>query len=151
MKGISPLIGFVLIIAISVAAIGIAMNIGTPAIERSKEIIIYEEGKTNLKLIDGAINEILQEGDGSSRKINLKITDGKYIVNNRKVEFIMTTNRGIVAPDIVKEEDGLTVETVGNEITVYIEYDFDFVDDKEIIKGTEQIIISNQDDRVSIS
>ncbi|MBU3905059.1 MAG: hypothetical protein KJ906_02850 [Nanoarchaeota archaeon] len=160
MKAISPLIGFVLVMAISIAAISIAMNVGTPAIERSKEILIYEEGKNNLKLIDGAINEVLQEGDGSSRKVSLKFSDGKYNVVDNRIEFFMITKQGIISHEecqsnedieCVIEEDGVSIDVLGNEIRAYIEYDFDFIDDKEIVNGAEYLIISNQNDQISIS
>ncbi len=126
------------------------MNVGTPAIERSKEIIIFEEGKSNLKLLDGAINEVLQEGDGSSRKVALKINYGSYIITNRTMKFVMTTSQGIIAPDIQKEEDGLSVETIGAEITVYIEYDFD-LEDKEFSKGIQSVFVKNDSGKISIS
>ena len=160
MKAISPLIGFVLIIAISIAAISIAMNIGTPAIERSKEVLMYEEGKNNLKLIDGAINEVLQEGDGSSRKVSLKITDGSYSIYDNTVEFIMITKQGIISHDecksnedieCVTEDDGLSIDVQGNEITVYIEYDFNFVEDKEFGTGSHDMFITNDNGFVLIS
>lgn len=148
MKGVSPLVGFVLIIAISVSAITIAMNIGMPAIERSKEIILYEEGKDNLKIIDAAINQVLQEGDGSARIVRLKGT-GDYFVNGNNVEFVMETKQGIIAPDIEKEEDGLLIKTVGNQITVYLEYDFTLsidqnqLTDKTYIRNDDGVIMFN--------
>ena len=55
MKGVSVLVAAVLVIAISIAAVTIALNVGNPAIERSKEILVYNEGKENILIIDNAI------------------------------------------------------------------------------------------------
>jgi len=149
MKGISPLVGFVLVIAISVSAIAIAMNVGNPAIERSQEILIYNEGINNLKLIDSAINEVMQEGDGSSRKVNLKVTDGIYNVYSGEISFTMTTNQGIVADGVEKEEDGVNIEADNGEILMYIDYSFSINGDNEYYSGSHEVFVINENGKIT--
>ncbi|MBU3896682.1 MAG: hypothetical protein KJ697_01990 [Nanoarchaeota archaeon] len=161
MKGVSVLIAFVLVIVISVAALTIALNIGNPTIEKSKEIIILNEGKSNLKIIDSTINQVLQEGDGSSRRLSISVSGGTYNIKNNRLEFVMDTKYQIVSETFSNEtvtdvpykviEDGLTVEATAGKILVYIEYKFDFVNTARLERGTNSILISNKDGDIQIN
>lgn len=151
MKGISPLIAAVLVIAISISAIAVALNIGNPSIERSKEILILDEGKSNLRLIDSSINQVLQEGDGSSRKITLKVTSGTYRIYDNMIEFEMQTNQQIVGSGVVVEEDILSITASTNKITASVSYNFNFIGEKRFGQGTHMLIISNSGGDIEIS
>lgn len=151
MKGISPLIAAVLIIAISVSAIAVALSIGNPSIQRSKEILILNEGKDNLKLIDNAVNEVLEEGNGSSRKLTVHVTGGKYTISGNIAEFEMDTSEQVVGVGIERSEDVVYVEGSKNKIRVYTEYEFDFIGEKTFGQGTYMLVIANDDGDIVIS
>ena len=151
MKGVSVLVAAVLVIAISIAAITIALNVGNPAIAKSKEVLLFNEGKENLLIIDNAINQVLQEGDGSSRKISLQVADGKYTIGNGYIEFVMDTPNQIIGEDVSRTEDILEIEEYEGEIYVWVDYDFDFVEEKILYSGTHQLIISNQGGDIAVS
>ncbi|MDD5416785.1 MAG: hypothetical protein PHU12_02300 [Candidatus Aenigmarchaeota archaeon] len=151
MKGISVLIAFVLVIVISIAAVTIALNIGNPAIDKSKEILVLNEGKSNIKVIDNAINQVLQEGDGSSRKITVGVTGGSYTISKNRVEFAMDTNAQIIASGVSGMEDGIYVEVTDGKIRGYVEYNFDFVGTTEFGKGLNTLLISNEGGSIKVT
>lgn len=151
MKGLSTLVAFVLVIVISISALIIALNIGNPAIEKSKEILILNEGKGNLKVLDNTINQVLQEGDGSSRRITLSVTGGTYNIENRTIEFIMDTKQQIVAPGVNGLEDGVFIEASEGKIRAYILYNFDFVGSARFERGLNNMLITNQVGKIKIN
>jgi hypothetical protein len=65
MKGVDALIASVLIILISITAIFIALQYGRPSTDKAKEILLMQEGKGNLVSIDGAVNDVITEGENS--------------------------------------------------------------------------------------
>ncbi len=151
MKGVSVLVAYVLVIVISVSAIALALNIGNPAIERSQEILILNEGKENLKIIDNAIDQVMAEGDGSSRELSVGVGGGRYIVEGNTITFEMTTNQQIIAPGVSGSEDDIYIEASEMMITAQITYPFDFVGEKEFGKGLNNLVIANQAGQIKIT
>lgn len=151
MKGVSVLIAFVMVIAISTAAVAIALSIGNPAIEKSKEIIVLNEGKANLKIIDSKINEVLQEGDGSSRKVTLNVNGGLYNIEKNRVTFTMETQQQIIDDGVSGFRDGVYIEATPGKILVYLEYVEDFIGTKLFGNGFNDVVITNQNGQVKIS
>jgi len=84
MKGISPLIGFVLTIFLITVAVAVALSVVKPTIDRSKAYMIYSESIQNLQLLDSAIREVASEAEGSKRTVLLTVTDGEYRINTSK-------------------------------------------------------------------
>ncbi len=76
MKGVSPLISMVLVIAFGFAAMGIVLTVVNPLLDRAKDSGIVNEGVQNMQLIDSAIKAVGSEAKGSKRTIHMKITEG---------------------------------------------------------------------------
>jgi hypothetical protein len=139
-----------MIIAISVAAITLALSIGNPSIEKSKEILLLDQGKANLKVIDSAINQVQQEGSGSSREITLNVMGGNYYIGGKNVTFTMETNQQIISSGVARYEDSIYVEAFEGKIVAHIEYAFEFSGEKILEKGTHSLVISNQNGKIKI-
>jgi len=151
MKGVSVLVAFVLVIAIATAAVAVALSIGNPAIEKSKEIIILNEGKANLKILDSKINEVLQEGDGSSRKVTLSVNGGLYNIEKNRINFTMDTQQQIIADGVSGYRDGVYIEVTSGKILVYLDYAKDFIGTKSFGSGLNDVIITNQNGQIKIN
>jgi len=156
MKGVDTLVAFILVIVISVAALTIALNIGNPTIERSKEILILNEGKSNLKIIDSTIGQVLQEGDGSSRRLSITVTGGTYYISSSSIEFKMDTKYQIVNETLnglpyYVVEDGISVEASRGKIYLYVDYLFNFVNNARFERGANSILISNKAGSIQIN
>jgi len=66
MKGVSVIIAAVIVIIISITAMFLALQIGTPGTDRAKEILLMQEGKNTLISIDNAVKSVSEEGQGST-------------------------------------------------------------------------------------
>jgi hypothetical protein len=146
LKGVSNLVSAILITIIVIGAISLVLNMGTPAIDRSKEILLYKEGKNNLKLVDNSIKQVL-EGEGSTRSLSLSITDGNYYVheNNDTIMFVMNSASQIVGIDVSKTEDGVNI--TGKPGIIYFSIDYDNIDVVGGVifgKGSHSLKIKNQ-------
>ncbi|MEM5854323.1 MAG: hypothetical protein QW228_08210, partial [Candidatus Aenigmatarchaeota archaeon] len=86
-KGISPLIGIVMMILISVTAIYLGLAIIRPTVEKAYEQALINEADQNLKLLDNVIREVASEGVGSLRTVILKVSDGSYKLINTSGNF----------------------------------------------------------------
>ncbi|MFQ6020764.1 MAG: archaellin/type IV pilin N-terminal domain-containing protein [Candidatus Aenigmatarchaeota archaeon] len=146
MKGISPLISSLLLIAITVSAIILVLHLGTPATERTKEILLLREGKTNLKSIDNYVKDVSQEGEGSTRSLTLSISDGEYYIDaeNETLRFIMQTKYQIIGAGVSKIEDGVNITGKIGYVYLTIDYDeINITNGGQFGKGSYNLLIKN--------
>jgi hypothetical protein len=147
MKGVDALIAMVLIIAISITAIFIALQSSNPSTSRAKEVLLLQEGKDNLITIDGAVKNVIGEGEGSTRVINLAISGGSYDVDNStsSVVFSMESRAQIVGDGVSKIEDGINITGASGRVYLNLSYDsVNIVDSRSFGKGRRAITIRNE-------
>jgi hypothetical protein len=146
MKGVDALIASVLIIAISITAIFIALQLGNPSTERVKEILLMQEGKNNLITIDNSVKNILAEGEGSTRALRLSISGGYYTIDNttNSVLFSMESRAQIVGEGVSKIENGINITGAAGMVHLSLQYNSIQVTGRgEIGRGTRTITIRN--------
>jgi hypothetical protein len=146
MKGIHPIIGAVLVIIISVSIIAIVLELGKPATQRIREILLFNEGKNNLKLIKNYVDSVIEEGEGSSRIPSLSVTDGSYVIDPNKdiVTFSMETKEQIFGVGVSKIEDGINITGSVNKITMVLNLsNVDVTEGGTFGKGKHKILIKN--------
>ena len=76
MKGLSPLVSMVLVIAFGFAAMTIVLTVVNPMLDRAKDAGIVNEATQNMQLLDAAIKSVASEARGSKRTVHIKITEG---------------------------------------------------------------------------
>ena len=93
MKGVEPLIAAVFIIIISIAGIAIVLESSQPSVSRLQEISLLEEAKKILTQIDNALRTVGEEGEGSTRVLQLSVSGGNYVIDTDKdvVTFSMNS------------------------------------------------------------
>ena len=118
MKGLSPIVAAIFVLAISVTSVVIVLRVGLPAIDESQEFAVLTEAKGVLLSIDNAIREVASEGEGSTRRLNLRITGGTYFIDNvtDEVRFELESESGIIEPCTNVKEGRITINT-GGDIT----------------------------------
>lgn len=147
MRGVSPIIGVVLIIAITISAIVLTLNISQPAVDKTKEILIMQEGKSILLDINNAVNSVLTEGNMSTRLLQFRILGGSLKIDgdNDAVSFSMNSPGQIVGIGISKMEDGINI--TGSPGLVNLNLTFDSVDilgDMDLGRGSRRLTIRNE-------
>jgi hypothetical protein len=95
MKAISPLIGFVLTIFVSVMTIGLVYFGIKPAIERSIANNVMSEARGNLELLVSTIERIASGAEGSKSVVSLSVSDGEYLIDKNSNTVIFTFNPSI--------------------------------------------------------
>ncbi len=76
MKGLSPLVSMVLVIAFGFAAMTIVLTIVNPMLDRARDSGMVNEATQNMQLIDSAIKAVASESRGSKRTVHIRITEG---------------------------------------------------------------------------
>lgn len=143
MKGISQLISTVILFLITTTAIGIALLIGTPVIDKAKEAAIFNEAIQNVKVLDNIIREVSSEGKGSFRTLQMKVTGGEYKVNvkTNTIEFSQTIKSGILESGTFSKEGNVFI-AAGTSAKAST-YDLD-------LDGTVDMVLENEIMRVAL-
>ena len=147
MKGLHPLIGMVLVIAITIAAIAIILEVALPATERTTEILLFDEIKDNLLMIDNKIIELSLQGEGSSSDVNLIINGGQYTVDadNDEIVVSMDSMHQIVGVGESYTEDGILIQGESGKVIFRKSYEkVDITDGAVFERGNWIINIRNQ-------
>ncbi len=147
MKGLQPLVAMVLLIAISFLAISLVFQIGNPIIDRSKEILLYQDAQNNLLTIDTAVKDVVFQGEGARRSLRLSTIGGSYFVDKDSDEIIfrMDSPSQIYAEGLSNVTDGINVTGTLREITMIISYsDVDIQDSIRFNGGNWNIVVSNE-------
>src|SRR3989338_5274803 len=87
MKGLSPLVSMVLVIAFGFAAMTIVLTVVNPLLDKAKDSGIVNEATQNMQLVDSAVKAVASEAKGSKRTIHVKITEG-VLRTNGSVDWI---------------------------------------------------------------
>ena len=124
MKGVEPLIAAVLIILISVVGAVIVLQYTQPSVDRLKEISLFEESKKILTQIDNAVRTVNEEGEGSTRVLQLSVSGGNYLIdtNNDTVVFSMNSMSQVVGIGISKSEGNVNMFGESNKVLLNISY-----------------------------
>jgi len=124
MKGVEPLIAAVFIIIISITGIAIVLESSQPSIGRLKEISLLEEAKKILTQVDNAARSVGEEGEGSTRVLQLSVSDGNYAIDTDKdaVTFSMDSKSQVIGRGVSKIEGNVNMYGELNRVLMNISY-----------------------------
>ncbi|MEM5834725.1 MAG: hypothetical protein QXQ69_02660 [Candidatus Aenigmatarchaeota archaeon] len=142
LKGISPLVAYVMVIMIVVSGITLVLLIGMPTIEKARESLVINEAWENLRLMSQSIEEVATEGLGSLRTLSIKVTDGEYKINEKTncIDFYYSPKNYRLEPVFLKNEN---IIFIPGKNAIVREYDLDN-------DGNQEIILENEFLRVAI-
>jgi len=146
MKGVDVLIASVLILIISITAVFFALQLGGPSTQKTKEILLMQEGKNNLVSMDNAIKNVLSEGEGSTRVLRFSISGGYYKIDNstNSITFSMESTGQIISEGASKIEDGINFTGKTGMIYLNLSYDnIQIVGKDEFGRGYHTLTIRN--------
>ncbi|MFB6075698.1 MAG: hypothetical protein ABEK17_01000 [Candidatus Aenigmatarchaeota archaeon] len=121
-KAISPVLSAMLVVAITVMGTVVVLRTGGPSIETGEKSLLFSEAKSVLTSLDSAIKQVAYGGEGTAKRVNVKISGGEYYVDSEKdqVRFEMETEGELVPPGIYKKEGPLIIST-GADVKAYEE------------------------------
>jgi len=145
LKGVSALISMVIVILISVIAVGLVILVIMPTINKAKEAAILNEAKQNMHLIDDTIREVASEGLGSLRSLTFKSSGGEYKVNApiNSIDFSYSVKYSTVQAGTFIQDGNLMISAGTNSRASV--YNLSIPTD-----GTSQIVLENENLRVAL-
>jgi len=84
MKGVSPFVSMVFVLAFSVVGLTLVVTVLMPVVNRAKDMSVVDEATRNLELLNSVIKEVASESEGAKRTITLTVSDGVYKINKQK-------------------------------------------------------------------
>ncbi len=115
-KGVNPIISAVLVLVISISGIAIVLDIGMPALDRSRESSLFDEAVSNLEFIDNTVQEVKFGGNGTSRTVTVDVTDGSYYFNGTEdtVTFEHDLETDFLSGELCKRDGNSLTRTFGS-------------------------------------
>ncbi|MBI4127699.1 MAG: DUF2341 domain-containing protein, partial [Parcubacteria group bacterium] len=116
-KGMSPLLAIIFVLALSIASVTIALRLVTPIIGKAREQSALDQAESNLLAINSAVRELKNEGQGASRSVSI---DSKYTNEYRidplfnEVVFEMESRYGILPSNSTFNQGPLSFDTTGS-------------------------------------
>ena len=92
---VSPIIGTVLILAIMVSITGTMLAWGIPQIQESEAYAIYTSAQNNFLNFDADLDQVIVQGEGSSRSSTVSFSAGTFVYRENLDEmryYYETTN-----------------------------------------------------------
>ncbi len=123
-EGVSPIIGTVLILGIMVTITGTMLAWGIPQIQESEAYAIYTSSQNNLLNFDADLDQVLLQGEGSSRTSTVSLSAGTLVHRESKLDEIRYyyTTVPWFDPEIVGVENGTESFAMKDNNGVVTEY-----------------------------
>ncbi len=143
-KGISTLVSFVMVAAISIISVSIVLSIGLPAIDRGKDAALISEAKNIMQTIDSAARQVLFEGNGAQRVFSISSTGGDYFVekDTDSIKFKLNSISNVIDPGTRKTEGNLLI-SAGTDVKAS-EYDANSDGTGELVLENTRILFAVQ-------
>ncbi|MFH8080407.1 MAG: hypothetical protein QXO84_00800 [Candidatus Aenigmatarchaeota archaeon] len=145
MKGLNEFVAIAIILSIAISGIVISMEFIKPMIEKSRDNFIVNEAISNILKIRDTLYEIVNEGEGSRRLINIVVSDGTYTFdeNADAINFTYQMKGNLV---FLGEKRGIQIRTVDRQLIMSLNFsNIDFINEFYIYKGSKTIMLSYED------
>lgn len=99
-KGISQIATAALYIGITIAAISAALTVGVPALENMQEASSIRKARTFMQDLDSAVQEVVSEGEGSTRTLQVNFDRGRLYFENEtdSIVYELQTDAQVISP-----------------------------------------------------
>lgn len=108
-RGVSVLVSAVIYTAIIVGGIALVLAAGLPVIENMRDSAAVDQAQNFLSELDGVIQEVAAEGEGSARTVSLSFSRGEYVVDaeENEIRYELTTGADIIDPHSTQQVGNL--------------------------------------------
>ncbi len=119
-KGVSEIATAALYVGITISAISIALSAGLPALENMRDAAAIRKAQTFMQDLDANVQEIVAEGEGSTRTVEVSFDRGEVYFDNETESLIYELDTGsqVISPQsssrsgnvVLSSNAGVTVE-----------------------------------------
>ncbi len=110
-KAVSPLLAYILAVAITVVGIAIVLHGVLPYFTQLQETQAVETATQQMALLSRVVEEVASESVGSLRRVSLSVPEGKLLVDNltSSLKFVTEITSPIFSPGTLLKRGSLTV------------------------------------------
>ncbi len=115
-KGVNPIISAILVLVISITGIGLVLEVGMPAIEKGREMAVFDGAVRDLGSLESIIENVKLGGEGTSRTLSLEVRDGMYNVNDthNTITFAHEMENGFLPSALCRSKGNIITKTFGD-------------------------------------
>lgn len=134
-KGISQIATAALYIGVTVSAISVALTLGVPALENMQEAASIRKAETFMQRVDSNIQEVVAEGEGSTRTLEVQFDRGELYFDNDTDALVyeLQTDARVISPQ-ASRKSGNVILSSNADVTV----------ENRTIGGTDCYMMSNE-------
>lgn len=99
-KGLSEITTAALYVGITITAISAALTVGVPVLENMQDAAAISNAQTLMETLDGQIDEVVSEGEGSTRTVDVNLDRGQLYFDNSTNALIyeLRTDAEVISP-----------------------------------------------------
>lgn len=118
-KGVSEIATAALYVGVTVSAISVALTAGLPALENMQDAAAIQKAQTFMQGMDSSIEEVVSEGEGSTRTLSVNFDRGKVYFDNETDTLVyeLQTNAEVISPQSSKRT-GNVILSSNADVTV---------------------------------
>lgn len=133
-KGLSEIATAALYVGVTVSAISVALTAGVPALENMRDAASVRKAQTFMQDLDSDVQEIVAEGEGSTRTVDISFDRGEIYFDNDTESLIyeLQTDANVISPQ--------SSRTSGN---VVLSSNADVTVENSTIDGTDCYMMRN--------
>lgn len=115
-KGVSQVATAAIYVGITVSAISVALTAGVPALQNLQDSSAISQAQQFMQQLDGLVQQVASEGEGSTRTISTNIDRGTlYFQNSTKtLIYELETDADVISPQTTIREGNVLLSSNAN-------------------------------------
>ncbi|MDY6778933.1 MAG: hypothetical protein SVU32_09790, partial [Candidatus Nanohaloarchaea archaeon] len=132
-KGVSPLLSYVMYVAIGISAVTLAYTAGQPIVEQMQETAAIQQKMDTLSRVDSSIQSVAEHARGTQTTFTVSIRQGQLVTGNESLTYRIQSGSGIISAGSMRQIGSNLVLSANAQATVVDTY-----------QGTPCIKMSNE-------
>ncbi|MBC5792489.1 MAG: hypothetical protein H8Z69_00455 [Nanohaloarchaea archaeon] len=115
-KGVSEIATMAIYVGVTVTAISGAITVGAPALENMQDANSIRKAQNFMQTVDSNVQEVVSEGEGSTRTMDVSFDRGDLYFNNDTESLIyeLRTDASVISPQTSKRDGNIILSSSAN-------------------------------------
>ncbi len=125
-KGVSPLVSYMLVVALIFSGVIVVLSIGMPLLDRTREVASIQSAQDGLLNMDSKIREVVSYGNGSLSQVSVSPDYGEYVFEPRNDSFYyqIETDADVIADGTHVKINAVNMSSFNNGSKVRLALDY---------------------------
>ncbi len=115
-KGVSEIATMAIYVGVTVTAVSAALTVGAPALENMQDANSIRKAQNFMQTVDSNVQEVVSEGKGSTRTMDISFSRGELYFNNdtKSLIYELRTDSNVISPQTSKKSGNIVLSSSAN-------------------------------------